>query len=721
MAEATCEKCDKYYVDPRMLPCLHSFCLGCLQKELENHTTLSCPSCKEQVILPKNSLSDLPQDLRKANEAEIERISEKIEDADEQCENCGRADSTGKAVSYCVECKEYLCKFCDGRHGLKELTASHTLVTIGQRLIKANEASPATRLFQKKVPCPQHNDQTIQAYCMKCEKMICMVCMNFEHDAHRAERKYLEDIAKQEMKSLMACKSNAKQALASLDSAIAQCKETMKQVEKRKKAADNEIENSLKQVRTALLTQTENIRLRKIRGLKMQVQELQNVRDGIFLASAMIDDAQSHSPAQQLSTKKVMAERATKLQKEFEASVLLPSQSANLVTDISDPVVIGKMISLGCVSGGGYPLHSTCDAAYVPRGFVGKPRTVKVVAVDKGGKELRKGGDEVAAKLVRKGTHDRGVDGRTTDNGDGSYTVSVTPQSKGEHKLHVTLANGHVKGSPFQCTIANPRNTPYTSISAQYPFGTSYLPIDVAVTADGNLAVAEYSSADYYSSYVTLYSVTGQSVYTFGSHGSSDQQFNKPSAVAITGDLLYVCDTGNSRVQKLSISRRSFISNFGTSGQGQLSNPRGICTDPDGKVYVADSSKQLIYVFNGDGSFAYSFPCQQNPWGMAFDHQGRLHVATNGSNCIKVFTPQGKQVTSYGTGTLSTPAGIAIDGAGYIVIRESGGSNRMWIFSPNHTLVHTISGQFSCGYGIACDQEGSFWVADCNNCRLVKF
>ena len=716
MAKATCEKCDKYYEDPRMLPCLHSFCLGCLQKELDTHATLNCPNCKEQVILPENGLSGLPQDLRKANEAELERISEKVEEADELCENCGRTDSTGKAVAYCIECEEYLCKFCEGRHSKKKTTANHNLVMIGQRLVKTNEATPATRLFQKELPCPRHKGQPIQAYCMKCEILICLSCVSFEHRDHQEECKYLlEDIAKQEMESLMASKSNVQHALASLDSAIAQCKETMEQVEKRKKAVDSEIENSLKQVRTALLTQSEKIRLKKIRGLQVQVQGLQKVCDGIYVASAMIDDAQSHSPAQQLSTKKVLAERATKFQKEFEASVLLPSQTAIFVTEISDPATISKMISLGCVSGGGYPPNSTCDAGYVPRGVVGKPHTIKVVAVDKGGKEVRKGGDEVAAKLVRKGSGDPGINGSTTDNGDGTYTVSVTPESQGEHELHVTLGSGHVKCSPFKYAVANPRSTPYTSICAQHRFGTKTNPYDVAVTEDGDLAVAERGNQT-----VTLYSATSQSIHSFGtagSYGSGDGQFYSPSAVAVRGDLLYVCDAGNSRVQKFSISRRSFISKFGHSGEDTW----GICTDPEGKVYIADYSKHLIHVFNGDESFAYSFPCQQHPWGIDFDHQGRLHVAASSSNCIKVFTPQGEQLTSYGTGTLNCPAGIAIDGAGYIAISQNGGNNCLWIFSPDHTLVHTLSGQFSTGLGIACDLEGNFWVADYNNGRLIKF
>ena len=67
------------------------------------------------------------------------------------------------------------------------------------------------------------------------------------------------------------------------------------------------------------------------------------------------------------------------------------------------------------------------------------------------------------------------------------------------------------------------------------------------------------------------------------------------------------------------------------------------------------------------------------------------------------------KLTSYGTGTLNRPAGIAIDGAGYIAISEhSGNNNCLWIFSPDHNLVHTLSGQFSSGLGIACDLEGNF-------------
>ena len=139
----------------------------------------------------------------------------------------------------------------------------------------------------------------------------------------------------------------------------------------------------------------------KIAGLEVQVCKLQRVHDGLSLASRAIDKVESHSPAQLLSIKKTVEERATKLQKEFKGFDLLPCQNASFVTDISDPDIVSKIISLACVLGGnGHPLFSTCNAGYLPHAIVGKPRTIKVIGRDKNGKVLAKGGDEVEAKLV---------------------------------------------------------------------------------------------------------------------------------------------------------------------------------------------------------------------------------------------------------------------------------------------------------------------------------
>ena len=418
--------------------------------------------------------------------------------------------------------------------------------------------------------CPSHKGRSLEIYCKQCEKLICEYCMKFdEHSKHECE--YFEKVAKEEMEDLRASLGNCEGALSSLDEAIAKCNQTMQKVETRKTEVDTAINNSLEQVRKALLAQNEGIRSRKVMGLKAQVNELQRIRDGLSHAFTMITAAKDHSPVQQLSTKKALAERAAELKKAFEGSKLVPSESDTFTT-------------------------------------------------------------------------------------------------------------------------MQERQTPYTSISgAQQYISTNSTPYDVAVSEEGHLAVAEHGSHT-----VTLYSKTGQKVHMFGtagSYGTADGQFHSPSAVAIKSDLLYVCESGNNRVQKFSISQQSFISKFGTGGQGdgQFSSPYGICIDPEGNVFIADYSNHRIQVFRDNDSFAYSFPCQSNPWGLAFDLQGHLHVT--GSSCINVYTPEGNAITSYGSGTISSPTGIAIDAEGYIAISQNRG-NKWWLFldlqsrpySHSHTL-----------------------------------
>ena len=720
MADVTCEKCDEYYKDPRMLPCLHTFCLQCLEKELEeleSQSTLHCPNCKEKVTLSQKGVSELPQDLHKANEAEIARISEKVEDANEYCDNCGRSDDSGRAVAFCIDCDEFLCKICKDRHPKRGKTADHIVITAGERLSKTNEGNTTSKFPQQNMSCPLHKGYSLEVYCKKCEKLICKNCMDFKHYEHRKECNLLEEVAKQEMESLRSSLGNCNGAVASLDKAIAQCKQTMQKVETRKTAVDTAINTSLEKVRTALLAQNEAIRLRKITGLEAQVQEFQRIRDGLSHAFSMITAAQSHSPAQQLSTKKALSERAAELKKEFGGLKVVPSESDTFTTLVASPDTVSKMISLGCISGGAHAASSTCDARYVQRTVIGKQCMLKVVAKDKEGKAFGRGGERVEAKLVLKGSQEPAIVGRTTDHGDGTYSVSVTARSVGKHELHVTIYDNHVKGSPFKYHVLPERKNPYTEMSEQKNISANSFPHDVAVTEEGYLAVAEYGNHT-----VSLYTEAGQRIHSFGTAGSggnADGQLSNPSAVAVRGDILYVCDNGEKPVHKFSISKRSFISKFSSkgNGDGQLSSPCGICIDPEGKVFISDQSNNCILVFHDDDSFAYSFPCQNNPKGLTFDLQGRLHVALYGSHCIGVFTPGGKLVTSYGNGTVSSPAGLAIDAAGYIAISEGTNRNscRLWIYSPDYTLVHTIpvyvpSGQTVQGGGIGCDSDGSFWV-----------
>ena len=211
--------------------------------------------------------------------------------------------------------------------------------------------------------------------------------------------------------------------------------------------------------------------------------------------------------------------------------------------------------------------------------------------------------------------------------------------------------------------------------------------------------------------------------------------------IAVRGDVIYVTDENNHRVQKLTTSGKHTES-FGSqgSGNGQLNSPRGICIDQDGRVYVSEYSKHRVSVFGADGTFDHIITGNMNsPWGMAFDPEGNLHVANYSSNRITIFSPDGKYITQYGNGYINQPSGIAIDPEGYRIVAEyveyqqpaytyNYGYNQqqtatpcgLKIFSSGMSPVSNTITIYRTA-GIALDRDGHIYVCDHYNNYVQKY
>lgn len=62
-AQLTCPVCLDQYNSPKTLPCLHSFCLKCIQQVAGvagDRQTITCPVCTMTAALPRNGVSDFP-------------------------------------------------------------------------------------------------------------------------------------------------------------------------------------------------------------------------------------------------------------------------------------------------------------------------------------------------------------------------------------------------------------------------------------------------------------------------------------------------------------------------------------------------------------------------------------------------------------------------------------------------------------------------------------
>ena len=130
----------------------------------------------------------------------------------------------------------------------------------------------------------------------------------------------------------------------------------------------------------------------------------------------------------------------------------------------------------------------------------------------------------------------------------------------------------------------------------------------------------------------------GRLISKWGSHGTGDGEFSKPTAMDIDSENnVYIVDTGNNRIQKFD-NEGNFLAKWGTFGQGpgQFNNARGIAIDKQNNVYVLDNANSRVQKFDSNGNFikqwgSKGFELGQfdnlSTEGIAVDSQGRVYVA----------------------------------------------------------------------------------------------
>ena len=726
---AKCSLCSELYTEPRMLQCLHSFCVKCVKKLLEeqgSETSLKCPTCKKSSSLPEGGVDALPKDLHKVRMATVAQYEVKLQGGEETaCDRCVKA-SNGPAVSFCVNCCEFLCKICCEDHKSWRKTLNHELQPVGSsksdcQSTKDSPASLLSNIPEEPRKCQLHSDEALKFYCNTCTVLICCDCIVHKHSGHSFDR--IEKVAEKEKIDLLTSLGSADGAKSKLDDAIAKGGKVTQQIQAKQRSIEEEIENAFKTLMKALrkrketlLAKAAEISLGKQTALTIQGEEFKALRDEIAETCEMITQAtQVYTPAEMLSVKAVMADKLQLLVKQFQEVDVEPCKSEVMPSSLDTTELVENIESFGFVTGGSFPGEAKIDL-HKPGAIVGSKKRITITTFDALGKLWRHGGEELDVTLSLLGSKDPSIKGNVVDDNDGTYVATFTPSACGEHELSITIENQAVKGSPFVLHARQPRSYD-TLLTAQRVFQTSSYSFGVAVDDNGDMYVAAF-----YSHGIDVFNQHGTKLRTFGYKGSADGQFNRPSDIAIRGNILYILEQDNHRVQKLTTSGQ-FISKFGKRGSenGQLISPRGICLDQNGRIYVSELSGNRVSVFESDGSFAYHITGNlSTPWGLTFDPSGNLHVCNYDSNYVSIFTPEGRYISQYAS-QVTRPAGVVIDEEGYTFIAENNGTNsRFSVLSPNHQLIRYVQ-NFNSATGITMDKEGFVYVCSYGTSQVFKY
>lgn len=177
-----------------------------------------------------------------------------------------------------------------------------------------------------------------------------------------------------------------------------------------------------------------------------------------------------------------------------------------------------------------------------------------------------------------------------------------------------------------------------------------------------------------------------------GAHAQSGDPFNRPTKVAFdykTGDLYISDGYGNARVHKFSAEGLHLFSwgDYGTDA-GQFNLPHSVCTDKEGKVYLADRENHRIQIFDDQGNYLTQWNNMHRPCGLhiADDHVyiGQLLPQypfnadyPNIGACITIHDLTGTRLARLGgsrsgeaPGQFIAPHGLAVDSRGDIYVGE---------------------------------------------------
>jgi tripartite motif-containing protein 71 len=221
----------------------------------------------------------------------------------------------------------------------------------------------------------------------------------------------------------------------------------------------------------------------------------------------------------------------------------------------------------------------------------------------------------------------------------------------------------------------------------------------------------------------------------------SSQNYTQPpgGGIAVSGEYVYVADSGNNRIERFSLAGGEPIA-WGTKGDGpgQFSYPRGVAANA-GEVLVADDDNHRIERFSPALEYEGSVGSYGNrglqfgfPYGIALDGTGDVFVADDINHRIVKLNPQFGFAGEWGgfgsaAGQLAFPRALASDPAGDTYVADTA-NDRVEEFGLTGTYLRTIgasarasAGAFVAPRGVAVDPTGKVYVTDTDDNRIEYF
>ena len=176
-----CYICGNLYSVPKLLNCLHTFCLKCLKDLIfyKEHKKIECVVCGQKTHIPDVGMTALPDNVVVKNVLAFKAAeSEAV-----YCDICALHHLQVKVSGKCLDCGDKLCAECCEKHTFSRQTVNHTVTSLQDQ--QGNEIKGTKSRENLILNCQEHQDEKLKFYCVACQVIVCRDCILVAHNLHQ--------------------------------------------------------------------------------------------------------------------------------------------------------------------------------------------------------------------------------------------------------------------------------------------------------------------------------------------------------------------------------------------------------------------------------------------------------------------------------------------------------------------------------------------------------
>ena len=719
--EAECPLCLDTVKKPKTLPCLHSFCLQCLDKHAnfarrQLETTIKCPVCLTSFQIPEgDTFAGLPASFHLKRLVDVLALGGK----DAYAQKCTSCKGKNAATSYCFDCHDFYCGECVRVHNGIPICRGHRNV-----LIENLKAQDVKELIHRPVMCAEkfHEEELLEYFCEECQVCICLRCGLVNHNRHAIVD--VRQAAEEHKMQMMDVMEKVKEKVSAFNMEMKKqnelfekCKEDILVAQSKVTATVEELVTVLREHETAMITKLHDIyeTLQKEHAIQQknfelftaQLESCMEYGEAILQRNIAAEISQAKLAIIGRCKELLNAEKVDFQKFPYVGYVTNEENLQNVRCSVLGQVVCS------CTD----PRRSVAEGNGLDAAEVGRETEFRVETKDSEEKLCYCKDDRVAVSIQSptEGELEKTIE----DSKDGKYTVKYRAESVGQLDVVITVNGEPLPCCPLRVQVTQHQyQTVFTFGSLGNGQGQFNWPVGIAVSEKtGNIAVADQNNKR-----IQIFSSEGKFITEFGQQGPGAKKLVEPWSVAFSrsGDVI-VCYRTAGQPGKTAVFAESgqFIKHITNK---HLKNPTRVSVGRDGHLIVCDVGDKTIRVLSPDGTELFqSFSAPDCDWFPQFAvcHLEKFFVSYFSPHCVKVFNKEGVFLYNIGSegsgdGQFNGPAGLAVDTFGRLIVCDCN-NNRLQVFTLDGKFATKIEPQRT-GLGrplsVAVSNDGRLFVTD---------